>query len=72
MGVGSSRRIPHFIAAATLRELQRRMLIVNMSHGMEFRWFDIQFDPLDKVWVAFYYNEIKSNKEIIEVVGGGE
>jgi len=66
--VGQIRRIPHFIVAATLRELQRRMLLTNVRDGMEYRWFDIQFDSSQNLWTAFYYRKIETNTETIEIL----
>lgn len=61
MSVGNSRRIPHFLAAASLRELQRRMFFNNVKDGMEYKYFDIQFDVVGNKWVAFFNREIPSS-----------
>lgn len=52
MSVGSVRNIPHFIVAASPRGLQRLMLLNNTRHGMQFNYFQIQWDG--KQWVAWY------------------
>jgi hypothetical protein len=55
--VGSIKNIPNFIVAVTPKLLQRQMLINNLKHSTEFRYFDITFDG--KQWVAWFYKEVE-------------
>lgn len=54
---GNSRIIPHYISAASLRELQRRMILNNMRDAIEYKYFDIQQDISNQKWVAFFYKK---------------
>jgi hypothetical protein len=47
-------KIPKFIAASSLKGLQRLMLRTQAMLGYGVNWFDIQF--VKKEWVAFYYD----------------
>ena len=47
--------IPNFVQARTKNGLRRAMLRNNLKHKGIVIYQDIQFDPADKVWVAWYY-----------------
>lgn len=60
--VGTTLRIPQFVAARTKDGLVRAMLRNNVKHGIEFRYFDIQKDG--RTWVAWYNAEVNMNFEL--------
>jgi hypothetical protein len=66
--------IPHFITAATPQGLRRVMLLTNARLGAFVTFFDIQQTKVNgrDVWVAWYYAELKNDKDIEDLKGGVE
>lgn len=71
MAVGNSFRIPQFLSAASAKALVQAMLRNNLKYGMEFRYFDIQFDG--KRWFVWFNAEI-SKRQLVDkaIPGAGE
>ena len=51
------KHVPMFLEASSREELVKAMLNQNLDDRMSYRFFDIQFDPQKKVWVAWFYPE---------------
>lgn len=67
--VGNAFRIPQFLQARTEDNLVRAMLMNNLAHGMEFRYFDIQ-QKKNGQWVAWFYLEVDRMKFMVEEING--
>lgn len=63
------RRIPNVLSARSPRGLRRLMLNNNVKHGIEFKYFDIQF--INGRWFAWFYL-VDTPQPVVEVTNGSE
>ena len=68
MSVGNAFRIPNYLEARTKDELVRAMLLNNIKHGIEFKYFDIQKDG--SKWVCWFNMPVDEKAFVIEQVKG--
>ena len=71
--VGDVFRIPQFLQARTREDLVRAMLVNNISHGMEFDYFDIQKDG--KLFIAWFRQPLSFEQKqrfIVEKITNGQ
>lgn len=62
---GNVFNVPHSISAGSLNGLFRAFLLNNITDGVEYKYFDIQFDG--KKWVAFYYKQASKPQNFEEM-----
>lgn len=55
--------IPHYIVAASPKELRRLMFKNNLKHGLVFKYFDIQ-QTQDGNWICWYFHDLEFNSLI--------
>ena len=56
--------IPNYLSARTKQGLRRAMLRNNLKHKGIVIYQDIQFDPMEKLWLAWFY--VKVEDELME------
>jgi hypothetical protein len=49
--------IPMYVEGKSRDDLIKNMIKQNLADQVSYRYFDIQFDDLKKVWVAWFYPE---------------
>ena len=67
--VGDAFRVPQYIEARSKEDLVRAMLLNNLQHGMEFRYFDISKDGRN--WIAWFNFQLDRKQFIIDKVING-
>jgi hypothetical protein len=56
----SAQRIPNFLKARSPQGLRRAMLINNTRNNTFYQYFDIQLNPADGFWYAWFYKDVGS------------
>lgn len=60
--------IPNYVSARTKNGLRRAMLRNNTRHKGIVIYQDIQWDPQDKKWIAWFY--VRAEDELLTGTGG--
>lgn len=63
-------RIPTFLAAPTLDELRRLMLLNNLKNHMEFKYSPPQWDVKSKRYITWFNFEVDKNSLVRESLNG--